>query len=233
MFTVAVLRPSKPRSYASFEVLGADGRDTFLEFGHLTTEVALDAFAHQSLVAIELIPNVVQPSTALVEAVVGHGEYLIVRLYLQLQFLFNVRSYVLRKSVVQAFFAIRQKDDVIGILCAIQVQHFIDLMHEIAQGKVGKELRQIVAYGQSIRTVDYLVNQPNQIIVLYLPSDKAFQHMVLQRWVKLADVNLQAIERSALIAFNQLINTSCAALNSAAFDAGIGVVRESFDPNRL
>ena len=188
-----MLCPTKPRSYTLLEVRRADRRHTLFEFDHRFAKVALDALAYQLLIAIEFIPHIVQGSAVPVIAILGYWEYLIVGFHLQLQFLFNVWLDDLCKGGSQLVLAVGQKDDVISVFCAVQLQSFVYHVHKVTQGQIGEELRQVVADWQSVCAVYNLIKKPKQIFVFDFPSYNTFQNVVLYGRIELLDVDFQAI----------------------------------------
>lgn len=197
MSAVAVLRPANPRGNSHLVLLIGHGWLLVVEFGYDAAQVFLDALAHEFLLAVELVAYIVEGATVLVVAVHGNGENLIVALDFEVQFLLH-ETLDGSEYLMQVLLVVGEEWYIVGILGSVHrlraayldVQPLIYPVHEVGEAQVGEVLRQVVAYRQSRSRVYNLVQQPQEVCVLNLPAHDAFQHLVVDAWVELANVNL-------------------------------------------
>ena len=230
MSRIAVSRPSQPRCQRLSECLG--GKSLPHEPGCLPAEVSLYGLAQQLLSAVEPVAHEVQRTPVPVVAALRYGEDLPVVLYGQAQPLLHVFPY-LPERPVKPLLAVAVEDEVVGILLAVQFECLVHPVHEVCEAQVGEVLREVVAYGQSGCAVYDFVQQPQEVSVLDFPPYDAFQHIMVDGRVALADVHLQAVQRSSPVLPYRPPHMARASLYAPALDAGVGVVRERSDPYRL
>jgi len=226
MSAVAVLRPAYPRGDCHLVLLIRHRRLFLVEPAHFPAHRLLDALAHQLLMPVELVANIVQGATMLVVTVLCHGENLPVALDGQPQLIVEVSTDGY-EHLMKVTLALGEEDYVIGILRSIHlrrqaylcVQTLIHPVHEIGKHQVGEILRQVVAYRKSGSGVYNLVKQPKQILVLDFPAHDAFQHIVVYGRIELLDVDFQTIERPAFKLADDVVHSSCTAFYASVLNA--------------
>ncbi len=258
-----MLRPTEPRGNSLFVRLDIPKRLLAVQSGALTAEVLLRLFPYEFLSPIELVPDIIERTPALVKPVVGDREYLPIRL--------DRESYTEQvcaqgdKDLTEAFLAVAEQSNVIGILRSVHAVNLVHAVHNIAQDKIREILRQVVPdrqtrqvvrvpdihrdtatpdikeihhrashlLGQRDGGIDDFVQQPQQVGVFQLPTDNAFQHRVTDGWVELPQVDFKAVQGLSVILADNLIDITRTALYAPFFHAGKGVVRECPYPYRF
>ena len=148
-----MLRPAYPRSDSHLELLVGRFGLSPVQTGYGSAQVFLDTFAQELLIAVELVAYIVKSASVTVVAVLCNGENLIIGLDGEVQPLGQVATNGL-KRIVQVSLVVSEERYIVGILCGIErvgladldVQPFIDPMHEVREHEVGEVLRKVVAY---------------------------------------------------------------------------------------
>ena len=233
MFAVAVLRPTQPRGDSLFVGFRVKRRLPFVELGGGTAEILFYALPDELLFPVKLITDIIKPTTVPVIAVHGDRKDLPVVLDFQFKFLFEIGLDKLVKEPAQRFLAFAVKGEVVGVFLAVYFLHFIYLVHEVTEKQVSEVLRQVVSNRHTVCAVDDFIKQPQQVFVLYLASDDAFQHVVLYGRIVFLYVDFKAVHGLSPVFAYHLIDVPGTALYTPSLDAGVGVIRECLYPYRL
>jgi hypothetical protein len=96
---------------------------------------------------------------------------------------------------------------------------------EVRERQIREILTEIVPNWDPVSTVYDEVNQLERFLAFDFAPDYLFEHFVVNAWIKLPYVNLQAIPRLFCI-FHRALDTAHRTVNAAFLNARICITRE-------
>lgn len=124
---------------------------------------------------------------------------------------------------METVFVWSKEDQIISI--SEVIPYPLDLfepMIETGQVKVGEVLGEVVSDGKAICTVDNLFQEPEQVLILELPSQHPLQDGVIHRRIELRDIELKAVPGARFIP-ESLPDRLERPMDALSFDAGVSV----------
>ena len=227
-----MFRPSKPCSYLLLVVCFRYVVQ-LVESTHLLAKVLLYALSDQLLIAVELISHVIKCTSMTVVSVDRNREYLPVVLYLQLQFVLDVRLHETKEKLPELVLTRMIEHEIVRIFVTVYPVDLVYTVHEVSHCQVRKILRKIVPDWKTFSAVYDFVKKPQKVFVLYLPADDTLQNLMVHRRIELLYVYLQTVQRLAMIFAYHLLDIPCTPFNTTLLDTGISVVSEHACPYRF
>ena len=105
-------------------------------------------------------------------------------------------------------------------------------MIEIREVEIGEILRQIIANGHTVCTVDNLIEKFKGILAFYLSTDDLFQYFMVDTWIEFPYIYLETIP-SIFNVFKSKFNLSHRSGNASLLDARERIRCKDRDPNRF
>ena len=243
---IRILAPSPPTTNGLFVCRFRWFSLALVQPCHPAAKVLLNGFAQKGMC-------VIKDETKEINAACIHGEHLVVALYFQLQSA-HIFPDVTQQSVQWFLVGCKSHNDICVTPIIFHALCFLYPMVKVCQEQISKVLGKIVADWNAVQwcchqfTRDWVgyeipnwnvrvgvwindfIKQCQKAIIFYFTPYHAFQHFMVDRRVKLPNVNLQAIFCPGGVFSQCLFYRHCASVDAPVLDARIGVARENGHP---